>query len=198
MSHYFTNNKELESKPKKYEVELLGKTFTFKTDIGVFSKDYIDFGSKLLINSLKINKDVKGNILEVGCGYGPIGISVASITDKTVHMIDVNERALQLAMYNSKNNNVDNVNIYKSDIYENVNDKFSTIISNPPIRAGKKVVHAILEGAYEHLNDNGMLWIVIQKKQGAESALKKLQSIYPTVTIENKSKGYYIISARKY
>ena len=196
--HYYTDNPSVESNRQTFEYILNGTKFTFVTDAGVFSKKEIDFGSRLLIETFE-SPGIEGGILDVGCGYGPIGISIAKrYNDKNITMIDVNERALQLASENAMRNDVQNVTILKSYIYENVqNNKYAAILSNPPIRAGKKVVHEILEKAYDRLVSNGELWIVIQKKQGAPSAIDKLNEVFEEVEVVLKKKGYYIIKAKK-
>ncbi len=145
----------------------------FLSDHGVFSKNEVDFGSRLLIEAFQM-PDIKGDILDVGCGYGPIGLSLAKeFQGCEVHMVDVNERALGLAKENAANNRIENIRIFQSSVYENVDGEYAAILSNPPIRAGKDIVHEILEKAVEYLVPGGELWIVIQKKQGAPSALKK-------------------------
>lgn len=196
--HYYSSNPSIESKPFTFEYKLKGHSFIFTSDLGVFSKSEIDFGSKLLIDSM-IVPTVKGNVLDVGCGYGPIGLTLAKENpNRQVEMVDVNERALQLARKNSEQNKIDNVSIYQSDLFENVkDDSFAMIVTNPPIRAGKKVVHEIFEQSYQHLTGNGELWIVIQKKQGAPSAIEKLESIFSEVEVVVKKKGYYIIKSKK-
>ena len=137
--------------------------------------------------------------MDVGCGYGPIGLTIAKAwPDRTVHMIDVNLRALQLTMDNSELNEIKNVNVYESDRLDAVNEhKFAAILTNPPIRAGKKVVHDIYEQSYKSLLPNGELWIVIQKKQGAPSSIEKLSEMFEDVEIVEKKKGYFIIKAIK-
>jgi len=113
-------------------------------------------------------------------------------------MIDINERALELSKENAVLNKIDNVLIYKSDRLTNVKTEgFAVILTNPPIRAGKKVVHDILEQSFERLIIGGELWVVIQKKQGAPSAIDKLKSLFNEVTILEKKKGYYIIKSKK-
>lgn len=169
------------------------------TDQGVFSKREVDFGSRLLIETFE-EPAVEGGFLDVGCGYGPIGLAIAkSFPNRTVEMVDINERAIELAKRNQQLNHIDNVVIYESDLFESVGDKmFAAILTNPPIRAGKKVVHSIFEQSASHLVPNGELWVVIQKKQGAPSTLEKLQSLFPEVEVVAKKKGYYIIKAKKY
>ncbi|WP_096155989.1 MULTISPECIES: class I SAM-dependent methyltransferase [Bacillus] len=196
--HYYTNNPSVESNRQSFDFMLNETKFSFITDAGVFSKKEIDFGSRLLIETF-VSPETDGGILDVGCGYGPIGISIAKrYNDKQITMVDVNERALQLATENAEKNQVKNVTVLKSFIYESVqNNKYAAILSNPPIRAGKKVVHEILENAFDRLVDKGELWIVIQKKQGAPSAIDKLTDVFDEVEVVVKKKGYYIIKAKK-
>ena len=109
-------------------------------------------------------------------------------------MIDINERSLKLAKENALKNKV-TVNIFKSDIYENVSKKYNYIISNPPIRVGKEILYKILFEAKEHLKENGKLWIVVNKDQGAKSVIKDLQKVY-NVRVTAKNKGFYVICAQ--
>ncbi|WP_369901498.1 class I SAM-dependent methyltransferase [Bacillus manliponensis] len=195
--HYFSNNPSSKSDRKKIEFTLKGHRFVFLSDYGVFSKSEVDFGSRVLIESFT-SPDIEGNLLDVGCGYGPIGLSLAKeYQERMIHMVDVNERALGLAKENAGNNGVSNVRIYQSNVYEQVEGQYAAILSNPPIRAGKQVVHEILEKAYDYLLPDGELWIVIQKKQGAPSAMKKLEEVFSEVEVVEKKKGYYIIKSKK-
>lgn len=142
---------------------------------------------------------MEGKILDVGCGYGPIGLSLAfSYPDKIVEMVDVNSRAMELARENALSNNIHNIKVYESDCLDQVESKeFAAIVTNPPIRAGKQVVHKIFEQSYHHLVAGGSLWVVIQKKQGAPSAMDKLEQIFGEVEVVEKKKGYYILVAKK-
>lgn len=196
--HYYSRTQKVESDPKYWDFTLKNHSFRFKTDNGVFSKKEVDFGSRLLIESFT-NPEVEGPILDVGCGYGPIGLSIAkSHPERFVHMIDVNERAIELARDNAALNRIENVSIYESDRLLNVKENiFAAILTNPPIRAGKKTVHDIFEQSFEHLVMQGELWVVIQKKQGAPSAFEKLKNIFSHVETIDKSKGYFIIKAIK-
>jgi len=196
--HYFTNKPSVESNRQHWDFELKGHKLSFITDAGVFSKKEVDFGSRVLIEAFA-EPEIPGNILDVGCGYGPIGLSLAkTFPDRQVDMIDINERAVELANENAGRNGIENVNIFSSNIYEKVTSTdYAAILSNPPIRAGKKVVHEILEKAFEHLAAGGELWIVIQKKQGAPSAMEKLESLFEEVEVVLKKKGYYIIKSKK-
>ncbi len=196
-NQYFENNPSLDSNIKELTYFYKGKIIKLFTDLGVFSKSGIDFGSNLLLKTVSINSSVS-KILDVGCGYGTLGISIAVINNNiTVDMIDINDRAIALTSKAIIENNLNNAFVKHSNIYENVCDFYDLIITNPPIRAGKKIVHEILLDGINHLNDNGELWCVIQKKQGAESAIKALKTIYKNVDIITKDKGYYIIKSIK-
>ncbi len=194
MAHYFENDDELISKEKVTKAIINNQTYSFTTDYGVFSKKGLDFGTRTLLETLDVSK-LSGKILDFGCGYGPIGIYIANNCEAEVHMIDINRRSLELARKNVNLNHV-NVRVYESDIYSNVTDKFDFIISNPPIRVGKKILYEILFKAIEHLKDNGELWIVINKDQGAKSVMKDLEKEY-LVELKSKNKGFYVICARK-
>lgn len=196
--HYYSRTQKVESDPKYWDFTLRDFRFRFKTDNGVFSKREVDFGSQLLIETFTL-PEVEGPILDVGCGYGPIGLSIAKLDQQRfVHMVDVNERALLLAKENAELNQISNVKIYESDRLQNVTEgNFAAILTNPPIRAGKKVVHEIFEQSYDHLKENGELWVVIQKKQGAPSAIEKLKELFSEVETVDKEKGYFIIKSKK-
>jgi 16S rRNA (guanine1207-N2)-methyltransferase len=196
--HYYSRTQKVDSDPKFWDFTLKNNLFRFKTDNGVFSKREVDFGSRLLIESFEM-PETEGFVLDVGCGYGPIGLSIAkTYPDRTVHMVDVNERAIQLAKENAALNKIDNIQVYESDRLTNVREgNFAAILTNPPIRAGKKTVHEIFEQSFEHLVSNGELWVVIQKKQGAPSAIEKLNTLFSDVETIDKSKGYFIIKAKK-
>ncbi|MBT2724224.1 class I SAM-dependent methyltransferase [Bacillus sp. ISL-46] len=196
--HYYSRMQKVESDPKFWDYTLKDNQFRFKTDNGVFSKREVDFGSRLLIESFEM-PNADGLLLDVGCGYGPIGLSIAkSYHDRMIHMIDVNERAIALAKENAELNRIQNVEIYESDRLLNVKENtFAAILTNPPIRAGKKTVHDIFEQSFEHLTSQGELWVVIQKKQGAPSAIEKLNNLFNHVETIDKSKGYFVIKAQK-
>lgn len=196
--HYYTNNLDAQSNEKEIENILKGHKMKLTTDVGVFSKAGVDFGSQLLIETF-IATDIPGKILDVGCGYGPIGLSLAkTYSVRQIHMVDVNERALVLSKKNAQINEIENVSIYESFCYESVSEKFAYILSNPPIRAGKQVVHTIIEEAKYHLEDQGQLWIVIQKKQGAPSAKKKMIDVYGNCEVIANKKGYFVLTSKKY
>lgn len=194
MAHYFENDSSLKSEEKKIKIKIRNQDFILITDYGVFSKKGLDFGTRTLLETIPIEK-ITGKVLDFGCGYGPIGIYIAKNTNAKVHMIDINKRSLTLAKKNMDLNHVQ-VQIYESNIYQNIHEKFDYIISNPPIRVGKKILYQILLEATDHLNKKGELWIVIHKNQGAKTIVKDLSNVYQTSVIK-KHKGFFIIQAIK-
>lgn len=193
MSQYF-DNVDLRSELRKIKINILNLNLTFNSDNGVFCKDKLDFGTRLLLENIAW-ENVTGPILDVGCGYGPIGIIANKMTGYDITMCDVNRRALHLAEMNCKDNKVV-ANIIESNCYENISGTFGTIITNPPIRAGKKIVYEILFKAKDHLADNGLLYLVIHKDQGAKSLLKDLEKEYAVEVVE-KEKGFFVIKCKK-
>jgi 16S rRNA (guanine1207-N2)-methyltransferase len=194
VDHYYTNNENLKSERKVLEYEVHGTSFQFYSDLGVFSKSKVDYGTDLLIKNYLINNNLEKKILDVGCGYGVIGITLSKITGSEVDMIDVNRRSIHLTEMNIKKNKV-NACAFYSDAYENVKSKYDIIITNPPIRVGKEKVLEILENAKNYLNENGELWFVIRKNQGALSIKNILEKNY-LINIKEKSKGYFVINAK--
>lgn len=194
MKHYYTNNEDLISAPEQFVFHYRGKDLLFTSDNGVFSKKMIDYGSRVLLDAIIID-DNKRTLLDVGCGYGTFGVALKSAYPLLqIDMVDVNERAISLAKENLRANNLE-ANIFLSNVYDNVEGKYDLIVTNPPIRAGKDIVTKILVEAKKHLNKNGELWVVIQKKQGAPSAKKNLETVFKNVIIVKKDKGYYILKA---
>ena len=197
MSHYFTNDNNLVSETRKLIYKYSSFSFEFLSDNGVFSKKYIDYGSKLLLETYleKENRPLK--VLDVGCGYGFLGIVISVINGSYVDMIDVNKRAVHLTKRNYKKLNGFSGNVFESDAYENVKDKYDVVITNPPIRTGKNKVLEILLGSFEHMNEDGSLYYVIRKDQGALSIKKKLEENKCKVELLNREKGYFIYKVNK-
>lgn len=191
---YYAENPDAAHDIHELRVDLLGEKMTFLTDAGVFSKKMVDFGSQLLLKCLDVNQGE--TVLDVGCGYGPLGLSLVKVYGVQATMVDINTRALDLAQRNAEKNNA-KATIFQSNIYARVQGRFDYVISNPPIRAGKQVVHEIIEKSKDFLEIGGDLTIVIQKKQGAPSAKSKMEDVFGNCEILKKDKGYYILRSVK-
>ena len=189
MNHYFTNS-DIKSNLKTHKIIVKDKSFNFYTDNGVFSKKKLDYGTRLLIESV-ISEEISGNALDVGCGYGVIGVILSSFLDLKFDFIDVNRRALHLTEMNMKENKITG-NAFYSNIYENVTGEYNAIISNPPIRVGKDTVYKILFDSKNYLVSGGALYFVINKNQGAKSVIKDLNKV-ASINVLKKDKGFFVI-----
>jgi len=197
--HYYSEDQEeLESNPSTFNFNFKNNSFIFTTDNGVFSKKYIDYGSFVMLSTY-IPNDINLPILDMGAGYGAIGLVLAKLYQNEVYMAEINTRAYNLIIKNAKDNHIDNVKIFHSDLYNMLpkDIKFSSIVTNPPIRAGKDVVYKIYDEAINYLEVGGALWVVIQKKQGAPSSIKHLEEVFGNCNIVKKDKGYYILKCIK-
>ena len=200
MEQYFTKNPTTEKEIYKFDWNIGKDRFYFYTSNSVFSKNGVDFGSMLLIETvIKENEKFNGRVLDLGCGYGPIGVIIAKLLyNANVTMSDINERALELTLMNAKENKIEGkIEAINSEAFENIKDSYDMILTNPPIRAGKDVVFSFYEGAFDHLNEGGKLYVVIQKKQGALSTKAKLESLFGNCETAEKKSGYFIFKAVK-
>jgi 16S rRNA (guanine1207-N2)-methyltransferase len=197
--HYYSKKPSAGSRRVRMEEEIRGVELVYTVDEGVFSKRGVDFGSRLLVENLQ-EPEVAGPFIDAGCGWGPIGLTAARLfPERTVHMVDVNERAVELSRENAEMNKIRNVKIYDQDLLAGEKEEsFAAVISNPPIRAGKETVFRLYEQAWKVLKPEGELTVVIQKKQGAPSTKKKLEEIGFTVETKAKAKGYFIFCGKKH
>lgn len=195
MSQYFDNDKNIKSERKLIKFNFNNKEFSIYSDNGVFSKDRFDYGTRVLLNSIDIDK-LSGNVLDLGCGVGVVGLILGTINKNiSIDMVDINERAINLTKNNLVLNNV-KANVFVSDIYSNINNKYDFIITNPPIRAGKNVIRGFLLGSYDYLKDDGILYFVMRKDHGVKSMMEELSVKFNT-SIVNKDKGFYVVLCTK-
>ncbi len=195
MSQYFENDSNIKSNKKIIDFIFRNKKYSVYSDNGVFSKDRFDYGTRVLLDSIDID-NLSGNILDLGCGIGVVGIILGTINKNiNIDMVDINERAINLTKENLNLNNIKN-NVFVSDVYSNVNNKYDYIITNPPIRAGKDTIRKFLLGGYDYLNDNGILYFVMRKDHGVKSMTKELNDLFNTNIIK-RDKGFYVIECKK-
>ena len=196
MTHYFSDNSDLKENRKEHIFSFYGHNFTFTTDNGVFSKREVDAGTIILLQAL-MEETIKGQILDLGCGYGVISIILKKILDDADLMaVDINPRAIELTNINSKTNQVE-IETVVSNGYENISKLFNVVITNPPIRTGKKVIYQLYEDTYDHLCSGGTFYLVIRRKQGAESSVNKLNDLFGNCEVLKRSKGYWVLKAKK-
>ena len=187
--HYFSEKPDSDVKVNKFKVFLRNHTYQFVTSSGVFSPKKNDKGTLFLIENMRIPNE--GNILDLGTGYGAIGIVAADICPKCeVHMIDINERAIWLAKENIRLNNITNAIVMKSDLFEKIQEKFDLIISNLPYTTGIKNIEKINELVPNYLHQTGQYQIVVPKQQAR--IISHLERIFKNVEVFGK-KGYKFV-----
>lgn len=196
MGHYFENNPPETIKEYTITYTLQGRSFSLIASSGIFAKKDLDVGSRLLINVL-LQDTLSGTCLDLGCGYGPVGLTVASLNPNlTLTLADVNERAVIDARHNAQRLGLTNLQILTSDGFQELTQNFDVIAFNPPIRAGKKTIYRLYQEAKQHLNPNGSLYIVIRKDKGAESHETYLLTLFSKVLRRDRDKGYLVLIAK--
>ena len=193
--HYFSREPSSKQKPAELRLDIGGRAFVFTIDAGVFSRTGLDEGSRLLIETAG---PLNGRCLDLGCGWGAVGITLAAFNPEARFILsDINRRAAALARINIDRNNIANARAIESDGFDALPGAFDHIFSNPPIRAGKKVIYGLFDAAYKRLQPGGALAIVIRRQQGAESALKHLSMLFGNARVKARDKGYWIIESYK-
>lgn len=196
MSHYFENDPQMKSKQRLVSYQFAEKHFSLLSDIGVFAKNELDYGTFVLMKTVRFDTTTQ-TLLDLGCGYGPLGLTLATLHPQVqVDLVDINERAVQLTQENIARLALTNARSWVSDGFQAVPQSYSMILFNPPIRAGKKVIYRLMSEAKSHLLPGGTLWIVIRRDQGAESAYRHLMSVPFTVELRHRERGYYIYVAQ--
>ena len=192
--HYYTANPASAHDERRVTLTALGNELVFTTDAGVFSRDGLDKGTEALLNALPV--PMEGRVLDLGCGWGPVGVALGKkYPALEIVMTDINQRAAELARRNLAANGV-RAQVVQGDGFAAVEGSFDTILTNPPIRAGKAVIYALFREARARLNPGGALYIVIRKQQGAPSALKFLREVYDEAEVIDRSGGFHVIRAR--
>jgi len=195
--HYYSHHPASHSQPRIISFELLGRRWRFETDAGVFSRDRLDRGTRLLAESIAFPQS--GRLLDWGYGYGVLGVVAAAQTRLEVCMVDANQRAVFLAERNASLNEVSNVQVLCSDGAAPFREgSFDMIVSNPPIRAGNRVIFGLIDDAPSKLREGGQLCLVVQTRQGAASVARRMATAFGNVQTLGRSGGYRVLrSARK-
>ncbi|MEM4248478.1 MAG: methyltransferase [Candidatus Nanoarchaeia archaeon] len=195
--HYYVENPKSKYFEYAIKAKICGFDFTFKSASGIFSAREVDRASKLLIE--KANLPKSGKILDLGCGYGLIGIVAAKLCPRcTVVLTDINKRAVKAAIDSLKLNRIRNAEVRQGNVYEPVsNEKFDVILLNPPMAAGRKLVMKMISEAPKHLNNGGSLQIVARKNKGGEFLFKEMDKIFGKTEVLAKSGGFWVVKGVK-
>lgn len=198
MQHYFIDKPHSQSDYFNFNDSVLDMNLCFRSCDSIFSKNKIDEGSRTLLETIAKKCAIVGSCLDLGCGLGVIGISLAKKYSVFVDMVDINSTAVRLSKQNTINNNVQRLtNVFESDGFSAVIKQYDNIITNPPIKTGKALLFNLMNGAFEHLNPNGQLILVIRKDHGMESLKKHILTVFGNCEIIERNKGYYILKAVK-
>lgn len=194
---YFTPRPSAAHQEETFRTVIRGHPFVFRSDAGVFSKGRVDRGTEILAGALELAHDA--HVLDVGCGYGVLGIVAAVLAPNgRVVMTDVNERAVELARRNLRENAVAHAEVRLGTFYTPVaGERFDAIVSNPPIRAGKKVVYRIVDEAPDHLRPDGALWLVARTRQGAPSLARRMRDVFGSSETVARGSGYRVLRSRR-
>lgn len=193
MEHYFSKKQSSRFNTTKIKARLRGYRLVFHTAPGVFSKNRVDKGTRTLIEYMQVNPGDR--ILDMGSGYGPIGVVCAKLGAKAV-LVDVNKRAARLSKLNLKENNV-NGRVVRSDFYEKISGEFDIILSNPPISAGRDDCFKIIRGAPQHLEKSGSLQIVARHHHGGKALHDEMRNVFGNVKVLGKSGGFWVYKSVK-
>lgn len=198
MSHYFAAEPKTPHRRGEVVARLRGRTFRFITDAGVFSARGVDRGTRLLIETMPVGaRDV---VLDLGCGYGPVGLVAATMAkDGHVHLMDINERAVELARENAARNKVTNVTLYRADGREAalMGVRFDLVLTNPPIRAGRAVVLVLFGAVREALRPGGRFLFVVRTGQGAQTLARYAAGLFGNAAEHAKGGGFRVFSSTK-
>ena len=199
MQHYFIDKQHKEEDFFEFNDNVLNYNLCFRSCDSIFSKNKIDDGTRSLLNAISEKCELNGHCLDVGCGLGVISIALIKRYGVTFDMIDINNTAVKLSKENLIKNNVQkSAKVFYSDGFKEVTEMYDNIITNPPIKTGKKLLFDLMQGAFDHLKTNGQLILVIRKDHGMESLKKHITSIFNNCEIIERNKGFYILKAIKF
>ncbi len=194
MQHYFSPQQDSKITLKPVKVTIRNISLNLLTSSGVFSKKGIDAGSYLLIKAMIIKPGWK--ILDLGCGYGVIGLFAAKISNTIPSLVDINKRACHLAAINSKKNKIDSI-VLNGNLYEPIKDlRFDTILINPPQSAGREICFNMIDGSLNHLKKDGLLQLVARPNKGGKTLAAKMKDVYGNLEIIARASGYAVYLSR--
>lgn len=195
--HYFSARPSSIARFGLIQTCLRGRSFEFLTSSGIFSRNRIDLGTRLLVKCMVLPE--KGYALDMGCGYGPVGITAATLKpDLKVIMVDVNRRAALLARQNVLKSHLHNVEVRRGDLYDPVEDViFDCVLSNPPVSAGMETVKTIICEAPKHMAHGGSLQMVLRSKIAGKRLRTFFEEAFGDVEIMARESGYRVLISHK-
>ena len=193
MNHYFIYDANQKSHERSIKFSILNQEITLISDVGVFSNKAMDRGSLFFIKVL-LSQSLSGKVLDLGCGYGAIGVTLKFFLKDKIDLTcsDINPKCVELTSRNLRQYDLDG-KCSLSDGYLLLNGTFDFILFNPPISVGKEKIYSLYKDSKEHLNEKGKLYLVIRKDKGAYSHMEYLKTLFSSVEIVDKEKGYFVI-----
>ena len=197
VDHYFTEHPKSKARYGLIRTYLRGRAFEFLTASGVFSKRRVDLGTRLLVESMVLPK--KGCILDIGCGYGAVGIVAAAVEPSLeIHLVDVNGRAVWLARQNIERNRTYNAEAKRGFLYEPVKDlAFDCVLSNPPVTAGMQSVKSIILEAPAHMTNKATFQMVVKSKVAGKRLHTFFEEAFVKVEVLARESGYRVLLSKK-
>ncbi|MFC2174953.1 class I SAM-dependent methyltransferase [archaeon] len=194
--HYYSKKQTSKLVKREWAVEVNGRRLVFETASGTFSPRKLDIGTAAMIKYMAPPED--GKVLDLGCGNGVIGIVVAAENPRLeVVLSDVNSRAVMKSKANIRRNKLKNAKVVQSDLFAKLTGGFDCILSNPPISAGRKVVFAMVEESFGHLNLGGSLQMVARKTKGGEMLAKEMERVFGNVEDIGRKSGFHVYKSVK-
>ena len=196
MQHYFIDKPHVEADYFNFNDCVLELDLCFRSCDSIFSKNKIDDGTRALLEAVNKKCELNGHGLDLGCGLGVIAIALIKKFNLKFDMVDINNTAVKLSKENLIKNNVQrNARVFYGDGFNNITDSYDFIITNPPIKTGKKLLFELMQGAYDHLKESGQLLLVIRKDHGMESLKKHITSVFGNCEILDRNKGFYVLKS---
>ena len=195
--HYFSPQPQVASEPVQFEATVRGLTFSLVSDRGVFSHGAVDHGSRLLAETMQLPQ--QGQILDLGCGWGILGMVAAKLSPEAhITLIDVNERATELAADNLRRNHIGNAEVIFGDAPVILGERrFDAIVCNPPIRAGRQQVLRLIEDAAGRLTEGGSLWLVVRTDKGAKALARDISGGFADIEAVAIKGGFRVFRCDK-
>lgn len=195
--HYFASTPRSPQRPRVVRVALRGQPWAFQTAGGVFARRGLDAGTRLLIETMRVGR--ADRVLDLGCGYGAIGLVAARLAPRgRVWLIDANQRAAALAQTNADENGISNVRVVVGDGAAAVRDgSIDLVVTNPPIRAGRRVVETFIDDAWRVLRPGGRFYLVARTAQGAKTLNRLIASRFGAVRQASVARGYRVYEATR-